>query len=149
MGMEIDYAKVLRDNLRDMMKQCGCTQNWLANRTGIPEATISRYLAGIHNPKIDYVAKMATAMGVSIDYLLGLSLSSEPNRPPREEIRTLVAGYGRADAHTKKMVWMQMELILTEEEQERWPQWLAEPRTWAAETSETEVPDEHPEEAWE
>lgn len=112
----MDFAKTLRDNLRDIMRQRGVTQAWLAVNTDIPEATISRYLSGVHSPKIEYIAKMADAMSVSVDYLLGLSLSSIPDQPPSPETRALIAGYGRADAHTRKMVWMQLDLFLTEEE---------------------------------
>jgi len=118
----MDYAKVLRDNLRDVMKQKGFTQAYLAEKADITEATISRYLTGVHSPKIEYVAKMAGAMDVSLDYLLGLSTSSIPNKPPSPEIRTLIAGYERADVHTKKMVWMQLDLYLSDEEKSSAPQ---------------------------
>lgn len=112
----MDYAQILRDNLRDLMKQKGITQAWLAEKTEITEATISRYLSGVHSPKIELVAKMAGAMGVSVDYLIGLSSSTIPNEPPSPEVRALIAAYARADAHTKKMVWMQLDLYLSDEE---------------------------------
>lgn len=114
--MDIDFSKVLRENMRDIMKQKGFTQQWLSVQTDIPDATISRYLTGVHNPKIEYVARMAAAMGVSVDYMLGLSTSSVPDQPPSPEIRALIAGYERADPHTKKMIWMQLDLVLTDEE---------------------------------
>lgn len=114
--MDIDFSKVLRANMRDIMKQKGFTQQWLSVQTDIPDATISRYLTGVHNPKIEYVARMAAAMGVSVDYMLGLSTSSVPDQPPSPEIRALIAGYERADPHTKKMIWMQLDLVLTDEE---------------------------------
>lgn len=120
--MNTDFTKILRDNMKDVMKTKGYTQQWLSAQTDIPDATISRYLSGIHNPKIEYVARMAAAMGVSVDYLLGLSTSSVPNEPPSPEIRALIAGYERADPHTKKMIWMQLELVLTDEEKELLPQ---------------------------
>ena len=122
----MDYAQILRDNLRDIMKQKGITQAWLAERTEITEATISRYLSGVHSPKIELVAKMAGAMRVSVDYLLGLSSSTIPNEPPSPEVRSLIAAYNRADAHTKKMVWMQLDLFLTDEEKVLAPQQSAE-----------------------
>ena len=114
--MDIDFSKVLRENMRDIMRQKGFTQQWLSVQTDIPDATISRYLTGVHNPKIEYVARMAAAMGVSVDYMLGLSTSSIPDQPPSPEIRALIAGYERADPHTKKMIWMQLDLVLTDEE---------------------------------
>lgn len=117
----MDYAQILRDNLKDVMRQRGFTQALLAEKADITEATISRYLAGVHSPKIEYIAKMAAALSVSIDYLLGLSSSSIPDQPPSPEIRTLIAGYERADPHTKKMVWMQLDLYLTDEEKSEAP----------------------------
>lgn len=122
----MDYAQILRDNLRDLMKQKGITQAWLAEKTEITEATISRYLSGVHSPKIELVAKMAGAMGVSVDYLIGLSSSTIPNEPPSPEVRALIAAYARADAHTKKMVWMQLDLYLSDEEKALAPQQSSE-----------------------
>lgn len=69
--MDIDFSKVLRENMRDIMKQKGFTQQWLSVQTDIPDATISRYLTGVHNPKIEYVARMAAAMGVSVTICWG------------------------------------------------------------------------------
>lgn len=117
----MDFSQILRDNLKDIMRQRGFTQALLAEKADITEATISRYLAGVHSPKIEYIAKMAAALNVSIDYLLGLSSSSIPDQPPSPEIRTLIAGYERADPHTKKMVWMQLDLYLTDEEKSEAP----------------------------
>ena len=127
----MDYAQILRDNLRDLMKQKGITQAWLAEKTEITEATISRYLSGVHSPKIELVAKMAGAMGVSVDYLIGLSSSTIPNKPPSPEVRALIAAYNRADTHTKKMVWMQLDLFLTDEEKVLAPQQSAEQKSEA------------------
>lgn len=128
----MDYAQILRDNLRDLMKQKGITQAWLAEQTEITEATISRYLSGVHSPKIELVAKMAGAMGVSVDYLIGLSSSTIPDKPPSPEVRTLIAAYNRADAHTKKMVWMQLDLFLTDEEKALAPQQSGEQKVETA-----------------
>lgn len=128
----MDYAQILRDNLRDLMRQKGITQAWLAEKTEITEATISRYLSGVHSPKIELVAKMAGAMGVSVDYLIGLSSSTVPDKPPSPEVRTLIAAYNRADAHTKKMVWMQLDLYLTDEEKALAPQQSSEQKVETA-----------------
>lgn len=128
----MDYAKVLRETLRDVMRQKGITQAWLAEQTDITEATISRYLSGTHSPKIEYIAKMAGAMSVSVDYLLGLSASSIPDKPPAPEARTLVAAYERADAHTKKMVWMQLEQHMSDEEKRLAPRQSKEQKSETA-----------------
>lgn len=114
----MDCLDVLRKNLKDVMSQRGINQVQLSEKTGITTATISRYITGVHNPKIDYIAKMAESMDVSIDYLMGLSSSSIPDAPPSTEILTLISSYERADPRTKKMVWMQLELVMTDAEKE-------------------------------
>lgn len=129
--MTINFSQKLSDNLRHMLDVRGHTQAWLAAETDIPVATVSRYLNGIHNPKVDYVARMAEALNVSMDYLLGLSMSSIPDKPPSPEIFTLIAGYERADAHTKKMIWMQLEMVLTDEEKALAPKQYQEQKTEA------------------
>ncbi len=48
------------------------TQENLAEMTGISAATISRYLNDRMEPKASQLRKMAVALGVSADYLLGI-----------------------------------------------------------------------------
>ena len=64
--------------LRDIIESRGVTQSWLAEKTGATEATISRYLSGVHKPNLDIVARIAQALNVSIDYIMDLSLSPTP-----------------------------------------------------------------------
>lgn len=123
-----DYGKILQENLRDIMKQRGVTQAWMAVQAQTTEATISRYLTGVHSPKIELVAKMASALHVSVDYLLGLSSSTVPDKPPTPEVRSIIAAYNRADAHTKKMVWMQLETVMSDEEKASAPKRFDEPK---------------------
>ena len=48
------------------------TQNELAEKTGLTAAAISRYISGEREPKIIAVVKIANALGVSTDELLGI-----------------------------------------------------------------------------
>ena len=137
--MAMNFSQKLRDNLRHILDIRGHNQSWLAAETDIPEATVSRYLNGIHNPKVDYVARMAAALNTSVDYLLGLSASSIPDRPPSPEILALIAGYERADAHTKKMIWMQLELVLTDEEKALAPKQSQGQKTEAGQAAEKAI----------
>ncbi len=114
----MNYKQILQDNLRSILTQRGLTQAKLAEMTSMTEATISRYLSGTHVPNIEYTAIIAEALNVSIDFLLGLSDSSLPNEPPSGEMRALFSSYSRADAHCKKMVWMQLEPFMTDYEKE-------------------------------
>ena len=57
--------------LLKIMKQKDMTQRELARMSGVTEAAMSRYLRGERQPRAEVVANMATALGVTSDYLLG------------------------------------------------------------------------------
>lgn len=54
-----------------LLEEKNMTQRKLAEVIGVSEVTISRYLNGTRNPKIEIINDIATALGVSSDYLLG------------------------------------------------------------------------------
>ncbi len=49
------------------------TQKELADKVGVTEAVISRYISGTREPKPDMLANIATALGTTSDYLLDLN----------------------------------------------------------------------------
>lgn len=102
--------------LRDIIESRGVTQSWLAEKTGATEATISRYLSGVHKPNLDIVARIAQALNVSIDYIMDLSLSPTPYKEPEREIVILADAYRRADDDHKNIVWSVLDSYLTPEE---------------------------------
>ena len=120
----MDFEKIIKENLRTIIRQLGVTQAWLAEKAETTEATVSRYLTGIHSPRIELIAKMATALNVSVDYLLGLSESSIPNEPPTPEMRAIISSYSRASAFSRKMVWMQLEPAMTDDEKSAMPEFI-------------------------
>lgn len=123
----MDFEKIIKENLRTVIRQRGVTQAWLAEKADTTEATVSRYLTGIHSPRIELIAKMARALNVSVDYLLGLSESSVPNKPPTPEMRAIISSYSRASTFSRKMVWMQLEPAMTEEEKSVMPEFVDAP----------------------
>ena len=60
------FAERLKEILSDKM-----TQSELSKKTGITEVTISRYANGQRVPKATEIVKIAQALNVSCDYLLG------------------------------------------------------------------------------
>lgn len=102
--------------LRDIIESRGVTQAWLAEKTNTTEATISRYLKGVHKPNLEIVARIAQALNVSIDYIMDLSLSPQPYREPEKEIVVLANAYRRADDDHKNIVWSVLDSYLTPEE---------------------------------
>ena len=56
----------------EMLRKQGIQQKELAERIGITEAAMSRYIAGTREPKPDVIANMAIALHTTSDYLLGI-----------------------------------------------------------------------------
>ena len=56
-----------------LMEDFNMTQIDLAEKVGISNVTISRYLSGDRIPRLDFITRIASVFGVSIDYLLGIS----------------------------------------------------------------------------
>lgn len=53
-----------------LMQIKGWTQKDLSKESGITEASVSRYLKGERNPRIDVIVNFSKALGVSVEYLL-------------------------------------------------------------------------------
>ena len=51
------------------------TGSELARKSGVPAATISRYICGQRQPNVARLIKLSRALDVSADYLLGLTES--------------------------------------------------------------------------
>lgn len=56
-----------------LLDENNMTQTDLANKIGVSNVTICRYLTGERIPRLDVVAKVAHEFNVSLDFLLGLS----------------------------------------------------------------------------
>ncbi len=74
-----DRAPVFRARLAEAMAARGITQSELARQTGVDRSTISALLhAGTRLPNAQLAADCARALGISADWLLGLSGRPEP-----------------------------------------------------------------------
>ena len=56
----------------DLLNKQNMTQKELAERIGVTESVISRYISGDREPKPNMIANIATALHTTSDYLLGL-----------------------------------------------------------------------------
>lgn len=78
MGQEYLPGKV-RDRIRDLMKERNVNQIELAQKTGITESTLSRFLSGsVSRLSDENIVAIARSFDVSTDFLLGLA--SIPDR---------------------------------------------------------------------
>ena len=59
------------ERLAKLLKKQGITQKELAERVGVTEATMSRYMHSKRIPKSEIIANIATALHTTSDYLLG------------------------------------------------------------------------------
>jgi transcriptional regulator with XRE-family HTH domain len=62
----------LGSRIAEMLKKRNMSQKGLAERIGVSEVVISRYISGGRDPKPDMIANLATALHTTSDYLLGI-----------------------------------------------------------------------------
>ncbi|WP_422446022.1 helix-turn-helix domain-containing protein [Thermoanaerobacterium sp. DL9XJH110] len=76
------------DKIRRLREQKGLTQKQLAELIGTTEASLSRYENNLREPKAEIISRLANALGVSADYLLGKSEEDKPwwekDEPPTD-----------------------------------------------------------------
>lgn len=68
------------ERLRECRKAKGLTQKKLGEKSGVHINTIIYYENDSIEPKLFTISCIATALGVSIDYLAGLSKYKYPNK---------------------------------------------------------------------
>ncbi len=74
-----DRSAIFRARLSEAMAERGVTQSALARQTGVDRSTISALLSfGTRLPNAQLAADCAAALGISADWLLGLSGRPEP-----------------------------------------------------------------------
>jgi len=62
----------LKERVGDLMRKKGLNQTQLAETSGITQATMSRILQGeVEDVRMETLDKLARALAVSVDYLLG------------------------------------------------------------------------------
>lgn len=80
-------GKNLGQRIAEALKRANYTQKELAEKVGVTETVMSRYITGDRDPKPEMVANIATALHTTSDYLLGIE-NEEFSHP---QIRRLIA----------------------------------------------------------
>lgn len=85
------------DNLNKIMAECNTKMSELSNETGITYNMIKKYCYGQAEPTVSYALKIAKALGVSLDRLMGYEAKEEKNmfREVFEQDVTYIAGFMR------------------------------------------------------
>lgn len=59
-----------------LMEEKNMSQKELARLAGITEASMSKYISGTRTPRIDVIANISRALGVTADDLIGNTIES-------------------------------------------------------------------------
>lgn len=62
---------ILGTRISDLLQKTGLTQRELAEKVGVTEVSMSRYIKGERIPKGPIIANIAKALHTTADYLLG------------------------------------------------------------------------------
>lgn len=67
------------EKLAEAMRECGATQEQLAEQAGVTQQAVSYLLQAPRNAKVETVARIAKALSVPLDGLLSQYRTSEPD----------------------------------------------------------------------
>ncbi len=65
------------ERIRMLLDEQHLSQKDLAQKAGITEASMSKYLSGERTPRIDVVVNLANALGVTADELIGNEIEND------------------------------------------------------------------------
>lgn len=67
------------ERITDIMNERHITQKQLAEMANVTESAMSYYVKGGRTPRIDILSRLAAALNVTTDYLLGVDTPDEGN----------------------------------------------------------------------
>ena len=73
------------ENLKRIRKKSGYTQQEIAERLSVAQATVANYERGVRIPDIDTLIELSKIFGVSMDELIGVH--TQPERKPSDSSR--------------------------------------------------------------
>ena len=94
------------ERLKELRKELGYTQREVGKHLGVGRTTISEYESGNIVPKQDNLVKLASFLGVSVDYLTGVSddktfnYENDENRKSINVDHHILACLGKINART-------------------------------------------------
>jgi transcriptional regulator with XRE-family HTH domain len=71
MSEELSPSDIFRKRLKEAREMRGYKQEQLADRAKMPATTIAHFEAGTRKPSFDSLRKLAIALEITTDYLLG------------------------------------------------------------------------------
>lgn len=103
----------LGKRILELSMEQGISQRKLATMIGVTETTVSRYIKGTREPKIEILSNLATVLDTTIDDLIGDDTSSK-NQEEYPQIKRLIARNSKNLTMTEKRELI--DVLLSEEE---------------------------------
>ena len=96
----------LADKVKELRQKLGWKQVTLSQKSGVPQATISRIESGrVTQPKMGQLRKLADALGITIDYLAGDSIQmSFDDLRKDKQAQVVFRGWGKLSATEKQQL---------------------------------------------
>jgi len=118
-------SKQFGENLRNALASVGMTQVQLADKLGTSGASISRYVSGARKVSPEVIVKMALALNVSADSLLGIELKKSEMDSGKNGTTSdtdlheiLIKCYDAAEPEFKTVLWTILDKYLTSEQRD-------------------------------
>lgn len=87
--MEIDY-KIIGERIREARRRRGWSQERLSEEIDVATAYISRIERGSSQVNLKRLAQISKALGTSLEYLIGGTITDAPNYLDKELYETLL-----------------------------------------------------------
>ena len=108
------YSKAMfAKQFKELIDKRGLTQRAVAERINTTETTISRYVSGDRTPNIETAVELASALGVTLDVLVGADLPAAITPP---DVNILVACYEKASIADRQVLWSLLDRYMTPEQ---------------------------------
>ena len=82
-------AKKMGLRIKEKREEKGFNQKEFADLIGVSPSAVNQYESGVKKPSTDYLAIIASKLGVNADYLLGLSDKEDHLTQAYQELKSL------------------------------------------------------------
>ena len=110
---------VFAENLKRIISQRGTTQREVAEKLGVTETTVSRYVTTGpkgRTPNVESLVALAPVLNVSLDTLVGVEPPATARQAP--DVKILLSAYEKAAIDQREAIWSMMnafQLLTTEQ----------------------------------
>lgn len=107
------------ENLKRIISQRGTTQREVAEKLGVTETTVSRYVTTGpkgRTPNVESLVALAQVLNVSLDTLVGVEPPATARQAP--DVKILLSAYEKAAIDQREAIWSMMnafQLLTTEQ----------------------------------